>query len=133
MCRKFLTWGSLSALVLFVAFGREATSYVQTCYGWARDSVKTSIPLDFEIDRAAADQRLHAADFFRRRRNVLLPAVARVHRHHEHEIDDVDHMLDGLDRRRRIHRYAGLLAEIADRLQRAVQVRARFDVREGAL
>ncbi len=52
MCRKTLTWGALAALVLFVAVGREATSYVRTCYEWTRDSVKSSIPLDFEIDRA---------------------------------------------------------------------------------
>ena len=57
-----------------------------------------------------------------------MAAEARIDRHHQDEIDQVDDRLDGLDRRARIERHAGLLAERADRLQRAVDVRARLDV-----
>src|SRR3954453_21229336 len=43
--------GSLGLLsVLF--FGRDAASYVRTSFGWVKDSVKSSVPVEFEIDRA---------------------------------------------------------------------------------
>lgn len=43
--------GGLALLGLF-CFGRNATSYVGTTAGWVRDSVKDSVPIQFEIDRA---------------------------------------------------------------------------------
>src|SRR6185295_8612016 len=39
------------SLVLFF-FGRDAASYFGTSAGWVKQSVKNSIPLEFEIDRA---------------------------------------------------------------------------------
>jgi chromosome segregation ATPase len=52
MIRKllFVTAG-LVLLGLFL-FGRHAASYVGTSASWVRDSVKDSVPLNFEIDRA---------------------------------------------------------------------------------
>ena len=52
MCRKmFYTAGSLAVVSLFL-FGRDAASYVVTSVGWVTDSVKDSVPIEFEIDRA---------------------------------------------------------------------------------
>jgi hypothetical protein len=33
-------------------FGRDAASYFRTSCGWVKDSVRESVPMDFEIDRA---------------------------------------------------------------------------------
>jgi chromosome segregation ATPase len=37
-------------MVLF--FGRDAASYIRTSAGWVKDSVKSSVPVEFEIERA---------------------------------------------------------------------------------
>jgi chromosome segregation ATPase len=52
MIRKTLFVAAGLVLVGLFLFGRHARSYVGTAAGWARDSVKESVPLDFEIDRA---------------------------------------------------------------------------------
>ena len=54
--------------------------------------------------------------------NEFLAAEARIDGHDQDEINEIDHRLDALDRRSRVHGDAGLLAERADRLQRAVDV-----------
>jgi len=43
--------GGVTLLSLFL-FGRDAASYVGTSVGWVTESVKDSVPLEFEIDRA---------------------------------------------------------------------------------
>ena len=48
--------------------------------------------------------------------------------HDEDEVDIVEHVLDGAERGCRIERHADLLAEIADGLQRAMQMRPGFGV-----
>jgi hypothetical protein len=57
-----------------------------------------------------------------------LPAEAGIDRHDEDEIDQVDDVLDRGDRCRGVERDARLFAERADRLQRAVHVRAGLNV-----
>jgi chromosome segregation ATPase len=52
MIRKLLLVSAGLVLVGLFVFGRHARSYVGTAAGWARDSVKESIPIGFEIDRA---------------------------------------------------------------------------------
>lgn len=50
---KKLVFGALGAvLVSTVFFGREAVSYLGTSVGWVKQSVRESIPLEFEIERA---------------------------------------------------------------------------------
>lgn len=49
--KALITVGGLTLLsVLF--FGRDAASYVRTSVGWVKDSVKSSVPIEFEIERA---------------------------------------------------------------------------------
>lgn len=52
MCKKGLAAGVGAALVLGLIFGRDAWSYVSTATGWARQSVRESVPVEFEIERA---------------------------------------------------------------------------------
>ncbi|REJ70217.1 MAG: hypothetical protein DWQ31_01730 [Planctomycetota bacterium] len=52
MVKKLIyTAGGLAIVSVFL-FGRDAASYVGTSIGWVTDSVKDSVPLEFEIDRA---------------------------------------------------------------------------------
>jgi chromosome segregation ATPase len=52
MIRKLLFVSAGLALVGLFLFGRHAASYVGTGAGWVRDTVKDSVPLNFELDRA---------------------------------------------------------------------------------
>jgi chromosome segregation ATPase len=52
MIRKLLFVSAGLVLVGLFLFGRHAASYVGTGASWVRDSVKDSVPLNFEIDRA---------------------------------------------------------------------------------
>jgi hypothetical protein len=49
-----------------------------------------------------------------RRRDELLPAESRIHRHDEQQIDLVQHVLHRGERRRRIQRDASLASELAN-------------------
>lgn len=46
----FVAGGTVLLLALF--FGRDAFSYVSTSLGWVRQSIKDSVPIEFEIERA---------------------------------------------------------------------------------
>ena len=49
--KTLVTFAGLSLLaVLF--FGRDAVSYATTSFGWMKDSVKSQVPVEFEIERA---------------------------------------------------------------------------------
>jgi chromosome segregation ATPase len=49
--KALVTVGGVTLLtVLF--FGRDAASYVTTSFGWVKDSVKSQLPVEFEIERA---------------------------------------------------------------------------------
>lgn len=52
MIRKSLIGGAVLAMVAGLFFGRDAFSYVSTSFGWFRQTVKSSVPVDFEIERA---------------------------------------------------------------------------------
>jgi chromosome segregation ATPase len=49
--KALVTVGGLS-LLMVLFFGRDAASYVRTTYGWVKDSVKSNVPIEFEIERA---------------------------------------------------------------------------------
>ncbi len=49
--KALVTVGGLS-LLMVLFFGRDAASYVRTTFGWVKDSVKSSVPIEFEIERA---------------------------------------------------------------------------------
>lgn len=52
MFKKSLYLAGASLLVLGLLFGRDAISYVHTSAGLVKDSVKDSVPVEFEIERA---------------------------------------------------------------------------------
>lgn len=52
MLKKSLYGGGAVVLLLLLVFGRSTFSYVSTAFNRARDSVKSSVPVDFELDRA---------------------------------------------------------------------------------
>lgn len=41
-----------TALAMLLFGGREAVSYVRTSAGWVKESVKSNVPIEFEIERA---------------------------------------------------------------------------------
>jgi phage shock protein A len=52
MMKKGVVGAALGAGILALAFGTSAPSYVKTAFHKARTSVKGSVPVEFEIDRA---------------------------------------------------------------------------------
>jgi phage shock protein A len=52
MIKKTLVTVAGVALLSLLFFGRDAASYVSTTFGWMKDSVKSQVPIEFEIERA---------------------------------------------------------------------------------
>ena len=52
MLKKGLIAGGALALLLGLLFGRDAFSYVKTSFGRVKDSVRHSVPVQFELERA---------------------------------------------------------------------------------
>jgi peptidoglycan hydrolase CwlO-like protein len=52
MLRRALFWGIAGTAIAVFVFGKHLHSYVGTAAGWVQDSVKNSVPIEFEIDRA---------------------------------------------------------------------------------
>jgi chromosome segregation ATPase len=52
MIKKTLAAVGGATLLMVLFFGRDALSYVRTSFGWVRDSVKSQVPVEFEIERA---------------------------------------------------------------------------------
>jgi hypothetical protein len=52
MIRKALVTAAGASLLAVLFFGRDAVSYVSTSFGWMKDSVKSNVPVEFEIERA---------------------------------------------------------------------------------
>lgn len=52
MVKKSLFVGAGAVLLAVLFFGRDACSYLSTSIGWMRDSVKESVPIEFELERA---------------------------------------------------------------------------------
>jgi hypothetical protein len=52
MLKKGIVLGAAALLLLGLLFGKEGFSHVKTSLGWVRQSVRESVPVDFEISRA---------------------------------------------------------------------------------
>jgi len=52
MVKKFIIVGSAALVLVGVLFGRECYSHIKTSLGWVRQSVRESVPVEFEISRA---------------------------------------------------------------------------------
>jgi hypothetical protein len=49
--KSLMAVGGLS-LLMVLFFGRDAASYVRTSFGWMKDTVRSQVPVEFEIERA---------------------------------------------------------------------------------
>jgi hypothetical protein len=52
MVKKGILLGTAALVLLGLLFGREGFSHVKTSLGWVRQSVRDSVPVEFEISRA---------------------------------------------------------------------------------
>ena len=52
MIKKLVIAVGLVVVLGLLCFGRDAVSYFRTSLGWMKDSVKSSVPVQFEIERA---------------------------------------------------------------------------------
>jgi len=52
MVKKGILLGTAALVLLGLFFGREGFSHVKTSLGWVRQSVRDSVPVEFEISRA---------------------------------------------------------------------------------
>ena len=52
MIKKLVVATGGFALLSLLFFGRDAASYAYTSFGWVKDSVKSQVPIEFEIERA---------------------------------------------------------------------------------
>ena len=52
MVKKVAIGGGVALLVVLLLFGRSTYSYLSTTVSRVHDSVKSAVPLDFELDRA---------------------------------------------------------------------------------
>lgn len=52
MLKKALLVGGAIVLLLGLFFGRDACSYLSTSAGWVKDTVKSNVPIEFQIERA---------------------------------------------------------------------------------
>lgn len=89
---KRVIWASAGATVLVVLLfgGREAVSYVRTSAGWVKDSVKSNVPIEFEIERARRMVKDLVPDI---RKNMQLIATEEV------EVDQLVKKIAGAEER----------------------------------
>jgi chromosome segregation ATPase len=88
MLKKSVYAAGGALLLMTLLFGRDACSYVSTTVGWMKDSVRESIPLEFEIERA----RKMLADLEPEiRRNMHLIAKEEV------DLERLENQIDRLD------------------------------------
>jgi len=52
MIRRTIVGAAVGTVLVGIFVGRDAVSYVRTSYGYLRDSVRNSVPVDFQLDRA---------------------------------------------------------------------------------
>ena len=90
----------------------------------SRGIVDFHAAVDFQANVAPAgvDSRARLGEFRQRLRDELLSAEPGIHRHQQDQIDLVDHVIQPVQRRRRIEHQARLAARIADELDGAVHM-----------
>ena len=72
-----------------------------------RADAAVDLDVDDVVETGGVDHPAHLGDLRLHRRQVALAAEARVDGHHEHEVDEVEHVGDGARRCRRVERHAG--------------------------
>jgi phage shock protein A len=134
MIRKLIYGAGIGCIVMLFLFGRDALSYVRTSAGWVKDSVRESVPVEFQIDRAC---RMIASLEPEVRRNMHVIAkeeveVERLGRHIERleqrltkDRADLTRLTDDLQSGKSVFYYAGrrysddqVKVDLANRLNR---------------
>src|SRR5208283_3278757 len=82
--------------------------------------------IDFQADWAFTYHGANAPNLFELLRDERLTTEAWIHRHDQHEVNFIKHITQHVLRRRRADRHAGLLAQPANYLKGAIQMRIRF-------
>jgi hypothetical protein len=90
----------------------------------------------FQVDRVGesgcVDHRTDLGDLRFHRGDVRLPAESGIDRHHQYQIDEIEHVSDRRGRRRRVERHGRCSSEVVDVAQRTVQMCARLGVHDEA-
>ena len=110
--------GAPNTAVPATSMSAPASTRAEAVPGVMPPSTSSAIGRPPIVDHAAQGAILGSCEFEER-----LPAEARIDGHHQHHVDAVEHGFDGLGRGRRVEHDARPLAERADELQRAVQMR----------
>src|SRR2546430_256097 len=76
-------------------------------FGERSGDVGLHAAVDGDVDGPRTQERFDLANLSMRARDERLPAKARVHRHHQHEIEIVEHVLERRGRRRSEERRVG--------------------------
>ena len=90
MFRRILFWSIAGTAVAVLIFGRTLHSYVRTATGWVSDSVKQSVPIEFEIERARGMVKDILPEI---RKNMQIIAKEEV------EVDQLNQKIDQLDKK----------------------------------
>ena len=93
-----------------------------------RRHLRRDAAVDLDVDWPSGSHGAQVAHLLDSFWNEFLSAEAGIDRHHQDQVHEIDDALDTCFRRARIHGDAHPLAECADRLQRAMDVRAGFDM-----
>ena len=91
--RKLVVTVAAIAVLGGFFFGRDAYSYVATAAGWVKDSVRNSVPVEFEIERARKLVKELVPDI-RRNMHVIAQEEVEVERA-DKQIEELDSRLEG--------------------------------------
>ena len=89
MVKKVAIGGGVALLVMLLLFGRSTFSYLSTTVSRVHDSVKSAVPVDFELDRARKETSRITPEV---RKNMHLIATE------EHEIEKLEKRIEVLAR-----------------------------------
>lgn len=92
MIKKAIIGGAAAVGLAGMLFGSEAVSYVRTSASWVKDSVRDSVPIEFEIERARKMLANLGPDI-RQSMHVIAKEEAELKRL-DREIGDVQEQLD---------------------------------------
>jgi hypothetical protein len=94
--------------------------------GGGRVEIDAAVYFQVDLPPALVDPAAQRPDLVELRADEALPAEAGIDAHHQDQVEIVDQVIDRFDRRRRVQRDAGLLAERLDELDGAVGMGAGF-------
>src|SRR5580704_16327163 len=90
--------------------------------------IQGNAAIDFNpiMQTAVRPQVRQSADLMYHRRNELLPAKTGIHRHDQHEVDDIQHFGQGFNRSRGIDDHSRLGSMAANQMQGPIEMPARL-------